>query len=79
MRVASLAWSLATAFTIQCLAAPPTQEKGASDLAKDVAKGKFPAIGGEAPEFTEFDGIKVPRMLEIQGDKFKETIKDGYW
>lgn len=31
----------------------------------------------EAP--TTFNGIEVPPMKELDGEKFDEDIKDGYW
>lgn len=33
----------------------------------------------EGVPFTIFNDIKVPPMKDIEGEKFNETIKDGYW
>ena len=28
---------------------------------------------------TVFNGIEVPPLPEVTGEKFNETVKDGYW
>ncbi|KAF4636587.1 hypothetical protein G7Y89_g1498 [Cudoniella acicularis] len=33
----------------------------------------------EGPEATIFNGVQVPPMPEIEGEKFNSTVKDGYW
>ncbi|ETI22653.1 protein disulfide-isomerase domain [Cladophialophora carrionii CBS 160.54] len=78
MRPALLAWALAAAFSTS-IAAPPGSKGGATTLSDDAINGETPAEGGEAVDYTVFNGIKVPPMKEIQGDEFAETIKDGYW
>ncbi|TAQ91075.1 hypothetical protein B7494_g634 [Chlorociboria aeruginascens] len=35
--------------------------------------------GSEDPESTLFNGIRVPPILDIAGETFNETVKDGYW
>jgi protein disulfide-isomerase len=35
------------------------------------------AVEGEKP--TIFNGISVPPLIEIEGEKFNTTVKDGYW
>ncbi|KIW17202.1 protein disulfide-isomerase domain [Exophiala spinifera] len=78
MRPALLAWALAAVFTTS-FAAPPGSPKPGNVLSDDAVSGETPAEGGEAVEYTVFNGIKVPPMVEIEGSKFAETIKDGYW
>lgn len=75
MRPALLVWALA-ALTTTSFAVPAGKD---NVLAKGAVEGETPAEGGEAIEYTVFNGIKVPPMIEIEGDKFKETIADGYW
>ncbi|KAI1618952.1 protein disulfide-isomerase [Exophiala viscosa] len=77
MRPALLAWALA-AICATSTALPPWQ-KEAKELSEDAVAGETPAEGGEAVTYTTFNGIKVPPMVEIEGVKFEETIKDGYW
>ncbi|KAK5559399.1 hypothetical protein LTR46_002441 [Exophiala xenobiotica] len=78
MRPALLAWVLAAIFSAS-FAAPPGSPKGGNVLADDAVSGETEAEGGEAIDYTVFNGIKVPPMVEIEGGKFAETIKDGYW
>ena len=73
MRVALLTWALA-ALSVATAAAPPGSPKGTTDN-----KAETPATGGDAVEDTIFNGITVPPLKEIEGDKFAETIKEGYW
>ena len=48
-------------------------------LAGEAVTGETTAENGEAVDYTIFNGLKVPPMTEIEGDKFAETVKDGYW
>lgn len=77
MRPALLAWALAAIFTTS-IAAPPGSPGKITELPAHV-EGDTEADGGDGVEYTIFNGIKVPPMKEIEGDKFDETIKDGYW
>ena len=80
MRSTLLAWSLAALFTLPAFAAPSSTEKKASTVLPAAAvKGETKVGDGEAVKFTTFNGVKVPPMIEIEGDKFEETIKSGYW
>ena len=74
MRISVLSWLSAAALILPTLAAPP-----AAVLAGDAIDGETPAKGGEGTDYTVFNGVKVPKMKEIEGDKLEETIKDGYW
>ncbi len=79
MRPALLAWALAAVFSTSFAAQPGKELKGDTVLAKDAVSGETAAEGGEAVDYTVFNGIKVPPMVEIDGSKFDETIKEGYW
>jgi protein disulfide-isomerase len=39
-------------------------------IAEDVSDG---------PQPTTFNGVKVPVLPELDGEKFNGTIKEGYW
>jgi hypothetical protein len=75
MRPALLVWALAVISTTTN-ALPATRD---DVVAEEALQGETPAKGGEAVKYTTFNGIQVPPMMEIEGDKFKETIAEGYW
>ena len=77
MRAASWAWWLTALCTTSIFAAPPSE--GAAILAEEAINGDTSASGEEGVDYSVFDGIKVPAMIEIEGDKFADTVKDGYW
>jgi hypothetical protein len=35
--------------------------------------------GSDVPEPTVFNGVRVPALPDIEGEKFNTTVKDGYW
>lgn len=74
-----MAWALVGLWTAPIFAASSTQEQGAAVLAEDAVQGETPADTGEAADYTIFNDVRVPPMLDIEGDKFDETVKDGYW
>jgi hypothetical protein len=78
MRPTSVAGWLLALCVIPITAAPPTREGGTAVLAKEVT-GETLAEDGGAVDYTIFNDLKVPPMIEIEGDKFAETVKDGYW
>lgn len=75
-----MAWWLVALCTTPIFAAPPGQlENDAVVLANEAMHGETAVDDGEAVDYTIFDGVKVPPMVEIEGDKFAETVKEGYW
>lgn len=58
------------------LAAPPGNERTGARAGADALSGE---AGGDAGDYTTFNGIKVPPMKDIPGPEFQSTIKDGYW
>lgn len=74
MRPALLAWALAAVISTS-IAAPPGIARSGTAVSKDAGSGE----AGEDVEYTTFNDIEVPPMVEIEGGKFAETIKDGYW
>ena len=79
MRSASVAGLLLALCAIPVFATPLTREGGTAVLAEEAVTGETPVEDGEAVDYTIFNDLKVPPMIEIDGDKFAETVKDGYW
>jgi len=71
-------WALATVFATSS-AAPPRFEREDNVSLRDAVSGESSVTNADGVEYTTFNGIKVPPMTDIEGDKFAETIKDGYW
>ena len=46
--------------------------------ARDVAAAS-PAEADDTPKSTTFNGVDVPPLRDISGDKFDEEVKEGYW
>jgi hypothetical protein len=79
MRSQAVFWVLTALLTSAAIAAPPSREKGAAMLAEEAIQGETPAAATEEVKYTTFNDVKVPPMLEIEGEKFDEVVKDGYW
>lgn len=79
MRPALVAGWLLALCVIPASAASSTREHGTTSLVEEVVTGEKSAEDGEAVDPTIFNGLKVPPMIEIEGDRFAETVKDGYW
>ena len=79
MRAASVAGWLLALFAVPIFAAPPARREGRAVSADEAITNEVSAKDGEAVDYTSFNGLNVPRMIEIEGDKFAETVKDGYW
>ena len=81
---------LALLLATTSLAAPPIKNTRPANVEEDVL-GKMPIEGGaSAPplvqeensdggESTTFNGITVPPLKELDGDKFDDQAKEGYW
>jgi hypothetical protein len=81
-----LAWAVLSSISSAVIAAPPAQEDTSQIVSQNADKVADPgaAVAGAAGEdegvgYTVFNDIKVPQMKDIDGGKFNETIKDGYW
>jgi protein disulfide-isomerase len=79
MRLAFVAGWLLAFCALPVFATPPAREGDATVSAGEAVTGETPAKDSEAVEYTIFNGVEVPPMIEIEGDKFAETVKDGYW
>ena len=79
MRSAFLAWLLVALFISPNLAVPRGLKQGKQVLAEEAVQGESSVQDVAEVEYTVFSGIQVPPMIEIQGDKFAETVKHGYW
>ncbi|PGH27044.1 protein disulfide-isomerase domain [Polytolypa hystricis UAMH7299] len=84
MKPSILTWSLLSLLLRPTFAAPENAP-APDDVAQNAppVAAKDDAAGGEvAPAddgSTVFNGITVPVMKEIEGPKFEETVKEGYW
>jgi protein disulfide-isomerase len=45
----------------------------------DIAGDASDEGSADGPEPTVFNGIQVPPLPDIEGEKFNTTVKDGYW
>jgi protein disulfide-isomerase len=79
MRVTSLAGRLLALCAIPIIATPSTGEGATAVLAEEAVTAERPAGDDDAAAYTVFNGVKVPPMIDIEGDKFAETVKEGYW
>lgn len=52
---------------------------GNPEGAKGVAQTTNDSPVEDIPQPTIFNGVEVPPIPEIEGEKFNSTIKDGYW
>lgn len=57
----------------------PTVPKAPSPETAPEAATQSEGEEDEAPKPTKFTGITVPVMKEIEGEKFDDVVKDGYW
>ncbi|KAL2003778.1 hypothetical protein VTN02DRAFT_2272 [Thermoascus thermophilus] len=76
MKPSVLVWSLLSLLTVPTLAVP--SEDSVSRSHRLVKRDDVPVPDAE-PQYTTFNGIKVPPQKQLSPDNFKETIKDGYW
>jgi protein disulfide-isomerase len=49
------------------------QATGSSETQIEIAEDS------DGPVSTTFNGVKVPVLTEIDGEKFNATVKEGYW
>jgi protein disulfide-isomerase len=70
---------LFTFFASVVIAEAPEQQLGAADIPGEIT----PQVGEESveegPKPTIFNGVEVPPIPEIDGEKFNISVKDGYW
>jgi protein disulfide-isomerase len=64
-------------FAPAVLADAPEQRLGSIDTG-EITSASEDGIE-ELPIGTTFNGVKVPPLPEIDGEKFASTVKDGYW
>ena len=70
MKLGSLGQALTALISVAAVNAAPAKEEGWASLG-DSATDK--------DGYTKFNGVKVPPLLQIEGEKFSETVKNGYW
>ena len=52
------------------------QTLGAASVPGEISESEKDA---DVPQPTIFNGIQVPPLADIDGEKFNTTVKDGYW
>lgn len=72
----SLLFSL---FASAVVARAPEQRLGAADIPREITPPAGEKSVEEGPQSTIFNGVEVPPIPEIDGEKFASTVKDGYW
>ena len=55
------------------------QVMGVPEVPGEIPQLKEETPAEEGPKSTIFNGVEVPALPEIDGEKFNETVKDGYW
>ena len=67
-----------TLFASAVIAEAPEQRLGTVDIPGELAPAAEESAD-DAPQPTIFNGVQVPPMPDIEGEKFNATVKDGYW
>jgi protein disulfide-isomerase len=67
--------SLLAFFASAVIAQAPEQPLGAVNTQGEISEEN----ADEAPKPTIFNGVEVPPIPDIDGEKYNATIKDGYW
>lgn len=71
MRLLPILYTLFASSVIAQSSQPKTaKNEVAGDNAEDAEKGPEPSI---------FNGIEVPPLLDIDGEKFNATVEEGWW
>ena len=70
---------LFTLFASAVVTEAPEQRLGAADIPGDITSPASDEGVDEGPKPTIFNGVEVPPILEIDGEKFNKLVKDGYW
>ena len=76
MKASLLALSLLSVVLQPALALPSDDTQTPQQGTPDEPQGEQPA---NDETYTTFNGVQVPAMKEIEGHKFDEEIKEGYW
>lgn len=63
-------------FATTILAESSEKALGSTDTTLDESSDEGSA---DIPEPTVFNGVSVPPIPDIEGEKFNTTAKDGYW
>ena len=74
MRLLSI--PLLLALCTRVIAADSEVPLGKTELAADTSTEE---LENDGPDPTIFNGQEVPPIPEIEGEKFNETVAEGYW
>jgi protein disulfide-isomerase len=67
-----------TLFASAVIAEAPEQPLGSANIPGEITPATEESVD-EGPQPTIFNGVEVPPLPEIDGEKFDTTVKDGYW
>jgi hypothetical protein len=70
---------LVTLFASTVIAEAPEQRLGAADIPGEITPPSSDEGVDDVPQPTIFNGVEVPPLPEIEGEKFGTVVKDGYW
>lgn len=74
-----LVWSLFASLPVATIIRSTAEYDNAELTAQNAGSAATAAGEDEGIDYTLFNDIKVPKMKDISGEDFNETIKDGYW
>ena len=75
-----LVWSLFASLPAATIIPSTAQDDNPEIVAQNAGSAATAAAGEvEGIEYTLFNDIRVPKMKDISGEDFNETIKDGHW
>jgi protein disulfide-isomerase len=66
-------------FASVVIAESSEQTLGSTDVPGEITAESQDEGATDGPEPTVFNGIQVPPLPDIEGEKFNGTVKDGYW
>ncbi|KAI9798762.1 MAG: hypothetical protein M1833_004592 [Piccolia ochrophora] len=79
LRLPSTLLSLLVLFPLLSLAQEQQPDNLEAKLAPAADSSTPAGADGKRPSTTVFNGVEVPPMPDLNGDKFEEEVKDGYW
>lgn len=66
---------LCTLFASVAIAESSEERLGTTEIPGEISEEN----AAEGPDPTYFNGVEVPPLIDIDGEKFNTTVKDGYW
>ncbi|CZR62293.1 related to thioredoxin domain containing protein 5 precursor [Phialocephala subalpina] len=66
---------LCTLFASVAIAESSEERLGTTEIPGEISEEN----AAEGPDPTYFNGVEVPPLIDIDGENFNTTVKDGYW